>query len=157
MKFHTSAASGLKSGQSDRKRNLMFHIRFGVLSSGVLDFWFWIDSIADWGLQILDVLIWDFRYRISDWKKPLRAGINPISAKLFLYKRSKKNEHRTSNVQHRMWNGKKGRSKHIILKTGCLRNPIFNCSLLHFSRSRVDEQIKFSSLSVTSIKTTEKQ
>ena len=28
--FHTSAAAGLKSGQSDRIRNLMFHTRFRV-------------------------------------------------------------------------------------------------------------------------------
>ena len=95
-----------------------------------------------------------------------------ISAKLFFapeglwkvyWKRWTSNiERPTSNVE---WQ-KSWRSKRIILKKGCLRNPIFHPAkdggfdipLIHCSPAdRQDERSELSSISVTSIKTAEKK
>ncbi len=50
-----------------------------------------------------------------------RAGLNPISAKLFLCGRNWKNEHRTSNVQSRQgvkhWMKDKNKDKNFIKRT----------------------------------------
>ncbi len=87
----------------------------------------------------------------------LGGGKGGISAKLFLHRMdcgrfTEKNEHRTSNVQHRIFNGKKVTQRwlKLIQRVPLIKKP----ELLNDILEETEELIK---IFVTSIKTAEKK